>query len=386
MTRLAPFAAGILLFTAVSIRSQEPSGAPAADDALRAALTATAERSVLPERCGECHAAEFEVWENEELVNRGGHSTGSDFELVAWSDRIRHNFLESYKTAVRGVAGRDDHPHVMHVIRSPYKTAVRGVAGRDGRRRALFRGDVLPDGRLRLDGDVALPELLDVLVVGGGPAGTAAAFRARELGFPGWSSRLRASSPASARRSTGSTLSRRHASVVVAGPGVFVRDLNSRNGIHLKLAGSCLLADGDVVRIGAQTLRFHFPEDERRFETRIIDASSISGRVGPPAGASDAAPTTVMTFGNRGASCPFRAGQTICEVAEANDVELAADCHAGICGSDPVRIVSGGAHLNPMSGEERATLEEICAVDPDTHRLACMTRPTGAVVIEIIDQ
>ena len=209
-------------------RAQEPAEADRVDT-LRAALTHTAQRVLLPERCGECHAAEFEVWEatghatgfdtlhrserakeiyrrldlrlikrgtdettpaclschytpvlrrgqlragagvtceschgaardwigihnnygvaesdfqaaalletaahrterianstaagmrrpsqiydvaancfgchtvpNEELVNRAGHSTGSDFELVEWSGRIRHNFLESYKTA-----------------------------------------------------------------------------------------------------------------------------------------------------------------------------------------------------------------------------------------------------------------------------------------------
>ena len=229
MIRLVPAAACLLLLTAGSVRSQEPAGAGGEDDALRAMLTATADRIVLGERCGECHAAEFEVWEttehaagfdtlhrrdrakeiyrrldlrlikrgtdettpaclschytpvlrrgqlragagvsceschgaardwisvhnsygvaeadfqraarletpehrvqriadsraagmrrpselydvaancfgchtvpNEELVNRGGHSTGSDFEIVAWSERIRHNFLESYKTA-----------------------------------------------------------------------------------------------------------------------------------------------------------------------------------------------------------------------------------------------------------------------------------------------
>ena len=217
-----------LLAPAGPARAQEASG-PGEDDGLRSALTRTAEQVLLPERCGECHAAEFEVWEgtahaegfdtlhrgerakeiyrslglrlikrgtaeatpaclschytpvlrrgqlragagvtceschgaardwidihnnydvaepdfqqaaqletaghraqriadstaagmrrpsqiyevaancfgchtvpNEDLVNRAGHSTGSDFELVAWSGRIRHNFLESYKTA-----------------------------------------------------------------------------------------------------------------------------------------------------------------------------------------------------------------------------------------------------------------------------------------------
>ena len=217
-----------LLAAAGPARSQEAGGS-AGDESLRDALTHTAERVLLPERCGECHAAEFEVWEgtahaegfdtlhrgerakeiyrslglrlikrgtdeatpaclschytpvlrrgqlragagvtceschgaardwiaihnnygvaesdfqqaarletpghraqriadstaagmrrpsqiyevaancfgchtvpNEDLVNRAGHSTGSDFELVSWSGRIRHNFLESYKTA-----------------------------------------------------------------------------------------------------------------------------------------------------------------------------------------------------------------------------------------------------------------------------------------------
>ena len=179
------------------------------------------------------------------------------------------------------------------------------------------------------------------------------------------------------------SLSRRHASIVVVGPGVFLRDLNSVNGTYLKIDGSTELAEGDVLRIGAQALRFQFLKAEKRFETRTIQTSSVDRSAAPAAAAS--APATV-TFRNRGASCPFRAGQTICEVAEANGVEIAADCHAGICGSDPVRIVSGGAHLNPMSGEERSTLEDLCAVDPETHRLACMARPIGGpVVVEIID-
>ena len=33
------------------------------DDALRAELAATAEKLVTPERCQECHASEFDVWE-----------------------------------------------------------------------------------------------------------------------------------------------------------------------------------------------------------------------------------------------------------------------------------------------------------------------------------
>ncbi len=43
--------------------------------------------------------------------------------------------------------------------------------------------DILADGTLQLDKRVELPDVLDLLVVGGGPAGTAAAFRAKELGM-----------------------------------------------------------------------------------------------------------------------------------------------------------------------------------------------------------
>jgi hypothetical protein len=41
--------------------------------------------------CFGCHTVP-----NEEMVNKGGHKAGSDFELVAWSQgEVRHNFLHS---------------------------------------------------------------------------------------------------------------------------------------------------------------------------------------------------------------------------------------------------------------------------------------------------
>ena len=47
----------------------------------------------------------------------------------------------------------------------------------------MMNNEVLPDGLFNLDEPVSLPDILDVLIVGGGPAGTAAAFRAKELGL-----------------------------------------------------------------------------------------------------------------------------------------------------------------------------------------------------------
>jgi thioredoxin reductase len=43
--------------------------------------------------------------------------------------------------------------------------------------------ETLPDGTLVLDSPARLPEVLDILMVGGGPFGTAVAFRAKELGL-----------------------------------------------------------------------------------------------------------------------------------------------------------------------------------------------------------
>ena len=40
-----------------------------------------------------------------------------------------------------------------------------------------------PDGMLIVSSPISLPEILDMLIIGGGPAGTAAAFHAKELGL-----------------------------------------------------------------------------------------------------------------------------------------------------------------------------------------------------------
>lgn len=182
------------------------------------------------------------------------------------------------------------------------------------------------------------------------------------------------------------SLSRRHVSVVVSGRTVRVRDLNSANGTFLKVDGAAPLTDGDVVRLGHQALRFALVEAVdamMRSEMLAVrtehDRQTVAMAVAPPGG-------QVVVFQNRGQTCPFKPGQTICDVAEAAGVSLKADCHKGICGSDPVRILSGREHLDPMTDEERETLEDICAVDPSQHRLACRARPTGPVVVDVVEQ
>lgn len=183
---------------------------------------------------------------------------------------------------------------------------------------------------------------------------------------------------------TDMSLSRRHASIVVGGGQVYVRDLNSPNGTFLKVDGLTRLADGDILRLGNQELRFgrfeaQDPSEVLKVSTGRLQAGRVAMAVAAPEGA-------VVVFQNRGQTCPFKPGQTICDVAEDAEVALKADCHKGICGSDPVRIVSGQEHLHPITDDERETLEDICGVDPDSHRLACRARLTGPVVVDIVDQ
>ena len=73
-------------------------------------------------------------------------------------------------------------------------------------------------------------------------------------------------------------------------------------------------------------------------------------------------------------------------VIEAAGIDLQAECHVGICGSDPVRIVSGSEHLGEMGDEEADTLQSICDLPagnaPGQCRLACMMHARGPVVVE----
>ena len=184
------------------------------------------------------------------------------------------------------------------------------------------------------------------------------------------------------------SLSRRHASIAGRGGSVYLRDLKSVNGTYLKVDGSTVLREGDQIRLGQQTLRFAMLPGIESSVTVHVDSSSRppAPRPAPPDGRPAPAPDGAMEirFQNAGKPCPFKLGQSICEVAEANGVQIAADCHSGICGSDPIRVVSGQENLNPISEGERETLEDICGVDPDRHRLACVSRPTGPVVVEIV--
>ena len=76
--------------------------------------------------CFECHTVP-----NEELVNVGGHPSGSAFELVDWSDEIRHNFLQAQWSSDE--SNRPKTParqRVMYVVGSAlnYEYSIRAAA------------------------------------------------------------------------------------------------------------------------------------------------------------------------------------------------------------------------------------------------------------------
>jgi thioredoxin reductase/pSer/pThr/pTyr-binding forkhead associated (FHA) protein/ferredoxin len=188
------------------------------------------------------------------------------------------------------------------------------------------------------------------------------------------------------------TLSRRHLTFSNKGGQIYVKDLKSVNGTYLKVKNSVKLGHGDQFRVGQQTFNFSLTSDA------VLDAGHSKEAPRPAAVAEKAPPTPAaepepaqeanglsVTFKNLGKTFPIKAGQTICEIAEENGIELNAECHAGVCGSDPIRIISGGEHFDAMDDQEKETIEDLCGLDPSECRMACMGKITGPVEIEILD-
>lgn len=182
-------------------------------------------------------------------------------------------------------------------------------------------------------------------------------------------------------------LSRRHLSILVEDGQLHIRDLNSLNGTYLKIAKSSVLQAGDRFRIGKQLLAFNIPEN-REIDSKdaVSEVSSTkNGAVGKelPTAEKDLAALTII-FKNSGKTIPFRKGESICEIAERSGIAIKAECRAGSCGSDPIRIIAGAENLQSPNDEETATIEDICELEAGKCRMACMARPSGPVTVEII--
>jgi pSer/pThr/pTyr-binding forkhead associated (FHA) protein/thioredoxin reductase/ferredoxin len=190
------------------------------------------------------------------------------------------------------------------------------------------------------------------------------------------------------------TLSRRHLSITLKERRVWIKDLGSANGSYLKVKNVAPLAAGDCFRIGQQVFRFSLKKEERGRRTVVFNTEIKSVPPAPePAAKLQAqrretrAPKPegmTVVFKNFGKSCAFTPGQTLCEIAERNGLKIKAECRIGSCGSDPIRIVSGIENMNPVGDEEQGTLEDINKLEPGKYRLACMAKPRGPVVVEIL--
>ncbi|MCZ6596422.1 MAG: 2Fe-2S iron-sulfur cluster-binding protein, partial [Planctomycetota bacterium] len=153
------------------------------------------------------------------------------------------------------------------------------------------------------------------------------------------------------------------------------------------------LEDGYQFRLGQQTFVFSLgaasapPAASAPMPQVDAAAPAEAPAEAPAAETSAAAATGPVTVKFKGAAeaIVVKPGQTLCEAAEEGGVEITAECHSGICGSDPIRILSGRDNLDGEPAElERETLEDICEVEPGECRLACMVRASGPVEVEIL--
>lgn len=199
-------------------------------------------------------------------------------------------------------------------------------------------------------------------------------------------------------------LSRRHLAISTKQGQVQVKDLGSLNKTYLRVKTARHLNPDDVIRVGQHLFRLSIGQKTPAQKTSFYvapQAAPVSPVPVPPeqpAPASApipetstqkqvAAPADGPSISFEGIDGSFNIGpsQTILNVAQANEIPINYECESGRCGYDPIRIISGAEHLNEMDEDEEGwTLEEVCGLDPKACRLACMTRATGPVKVEII--
>lgn len=180
------------------------------------------------------------------------------------------------------------------------------------------------------------------------------------------------------------TLSRRHLTLAVKEQGVYATDLNSSNGTFLKIRDALLLEHDDRFRAGQQQFLFQLRDKgpSQRSYAQPVPDKEPAGQAAPVAPSAEGQAS--VTFEGLGKTCPLK-GLTIYRAAEENGVEIDVECEMGLCGMDPIRIVSGQQHLNPFSEQEAEALRKK-GLEPGRYRFACVARSSGPVVVEILEQ
>ena len=95
--------------------------------------------------------------------------------------------------------------------------------------------------------------------------------------------------------------------------------------------------------VGQQVLEFRDDRTYRASRRRTCRSKPASGQPHPapaqPLHAPQGAAAPGVFFEGLNTLAPCTAGQTICEAAEKAGVKLDADCHQGVCGMDPVKVL-----------------------------------------------
>jgi NADPH-dependent 2,4-dienoyl-CoA reductase/sulfur reductase-like enzyme/ferredoxin len=75
-------------------------------------------------------------------------------------------------------------------------------------------------------------------------------------------------------------------------------------------------------------------------------------------------------------------GASLLEVIEANDLPIEAGCRMGVCGADPVRVLSGGDCLSEPEEEERTTLRRL-GLAASTRMACCARVQKGSIEVSL---
>ena len=190
------------------------------------------------------------------------------------------------------------------------------------------------------------------------------------------------------------TLTRYHLSVALEKNQIVAEDFNSSNGSYLKVDAERPLAQGDIIRIGGQQLTFKRREElpEKHSSRPVPSAPAVAPTVASARAVTAPANALTNAAAHAGAhvtvtgqniSGAIDAKESVLTWADTHDVKIDSDCRVGKCGLDVIRIVSGAAYLNPVTENETKTLRRD-GVSPGPCRLACMTKVSGPVEIEVV--
>ncbi len=182
-------------------------------------------------------------------------------------------------------------------------------------------------------------------------------------------------------------LSRRHLAVSFKEDRLYLKDLSSRNHTYLRIQSAYPIHYGDVFRLGQVVFQY---AKSSPYKPDVVAVDLPARTPEPPSSKSAPASMAVdtgvsVTFAGHGEAVPTTAEKTVLQLAREQSVPINYECESGRCGYDPVRIVSGQEHVNEMDEDEEGwTLQEVCKLNPGEHRLACLLKANGPVVVEVV--